>query len=281
MMGSTQTALPRDLTGETGTACTLVRNEQSTDLVLYAAHDMAKNRRAVIVLHVSHMDAQKAIKYYCAASAFNVHNILFAVTDAKTQSLLRWHGLRSVVLPTEGNGLIETHPIVRLVAFIAKALYDGYNILLADLNAVVARPLDDIVGDADIQFSTGKYNMVYFKSRGRTFGFCKLLGDAIKRDLQAVYVAPYSWRERKILFAAIRTIRANDMGKSAPEFDHFADHMFVQAPKGVDAPTLLTPGVQWVPPQIPTFCAATVRALQKTVASIAANRTHGGIVVLS
>lgn len=50
------------------------------------------------------------------------------------------------MLPTEESGLVGSHPIVRLVAFVAKALYDGYNILLADLNTVIAKPLDGFVG---------------------------------------------------------------------------------------------------------------------------------------
>lgn len=134
------------------------------------------------------------------------------------------------------------------------------------------------VGDKDIRYSTGKSSMFYFKSRGRTFRFCTLLGNAIKTELQAVYVAPHSWREQKLFHAAFESIRNREVGKDAPEFDHFDKSIFYKLPSGVGTPAVQTPGAMWTPPQTPTFCSDITATLHDTVGTIT---SHRSIIVVS
>ena len=71
--------------------CFAVRNHQSLDLLLYARHDLSRNRRTVLMVRVSQHQLDKAADYFCTATQRGVHNILFiADTEHVAVALKTW-----------------------------------------------------------------------------------------------------------------------------------------------------------------------------------------------
>eukprot|EP00038_Savillea_parva_P001878 m.108105 g.108105 ORF g.108105 m.108105 type:complete len:862 (+) comp10646_c0_seq1:251-2836(+) len=230
--------------------CVLVRNDQSIDLALYTAHGMAHGRRTVILVRVSEQMLSQALAYHCIAASHAVHNVLFVTSDVSVHARLRYNGVNAVYLSREPTSELND-PIVRVFSFVGKALYDGYNVLLASASHVATASVESLVGaDDDIAYPpTGtKTEFLYLRSRGRTFHFASAMAEILKAELRTSHVAPYSWREQELLEDAFRRVKEATV-KNAPQYGVMSatrGHVRVR-PSLVAGVVLAEVGDQWLP----------------------------------
>jgi len=238
--------------------CVLVRNDQSPDLGLYLAHGMVHNRRTVVLVRVAERDLRQALVHHCVAASHDVHNVLFLTSEASTHGVLRVNGLNSVYLPRDPTSELGD-PIVRVFSFVGKALYDGYNVLLASPRHILTASIETMVDTTiDIAYPAegAKTVFLYLRSRGRTFQFANAMAEVLKADLRAGHVAPYSWREQELIEAAFQRVKDATV-KNAPKIGHMATaagRSVYEAPH-IDA-ALDSVGTQWVPRDAPNCTAA-------------------------
>jgi hypothetical protein len=126
-------------------------------------------------------------------------------------------------------------------SFVGKALYDGYNVLLASPGYILTGSIEDLVGAAT------KTDFLYLRSRGRTFHFVNAMAELLKADLRADHVAPYSWREQELIEAAF--VRVKDATvKNTPKYGELSREKgfarFRPTSLGVH---LAAVGAQWLP----------------------------------
>lgn len=154
-------------------------------------------------------------------------------------------------------------PIVRVFSFVGKALYDGYNVLLASPTHILSAPIEGLVEpDADIAYpptGTSKpTDFLYLRSRGRTFQFASSMAELLKASLQTDHVAPYSWREQELIEAAFNRVKETTT-TNPPQYGYLAIDkgllQFRQVNLKLESAEI---GNQWVPLAQPNCTAASL-----------------------
>jgi len=184
--------------------CALVPNKQSPDLLLYLAHELTNDRRTVIVIRVTEWQIKEALSYHCHAQAHNVHAVLFATTSHVVYATCKRLNIKCHLLPTDEVGSRRSRsPIIVFLEFVAAALYDGYNVLIASLEYLVILPVEKLVSSRDVDVQhlglDVSTKLLYLRSRGRTYkmiaGVIEWLSASMAQDMA---VAAYSWKEDRL-----------------------------------------------------------------------------------
>eukprot|EP00040_Diaphanoeca_grandis_P029278 m.171171 g.171171 ORF g.171171 m.171171 type:complete len:665 (-) comp31638_c0_seq1:271-2265(-) len=191
--------------------CVLVDNHQSSDLLLYLAHELVFDRRTVILIRVTEKQLEAALIYYCLASAHNVNSILFTTTSSKVYREFKRHRINCHLLPIETGWNKQRSPILLFLDFVAKALYHGYNVLIASLGYLMVQPVEKLLTspDHDVQHLGAGADLItkllYLRARGRTH---KMIEEAIRWLTTAMtqnVVAAYSWKEERLFGEAVES----------------------------------------------------------------------------
>ena len=211
--------------------CFAVRNYQSLDLLLYARHDLSRNRRCVLMVRVSQHQLNQAADYFCTATSRGVNNILFIADTERVAVALKTWGLPAYHDADAGSG-----PLLAYLEVIKQAISKAYHVFVGTLDHVPVRSLriltDSAGGDKNdkdiiLMDDFAQVHAFFFVcSRGRTSAMWVELISNVEKTLGATAaVAPGSWRESVVLQTAwaqsIKSITGAAAGSYKPSIGYF------------------------------------------------------------